>query len=105
MSLLDDEDFPHADVTIGTKLGRGPRGDVFAAPVNRTVIIEDGRQLVRDADGEQVVSSTTLFDRLDQAAIYTPGSKVAVGDRTAHVITARRRDLDPDVAHLEIALT
>ena len=105
MNLVDDPEFPHAGVTVETRTGHGPRGDQFASPVTRTVIVEDGRQLVRDATGEQVVSETTLYDRLDAASLYAVGSKVAVGNRTARVIVAKRRERDDDVEHVEVALT
>jgi hypothetical protein len=106
MSLLDDPDFAHTDVQVQTRTGAGPRGDQYAAPVTRSVIVEDGRKQVRDSNGALTVSETTLFDHLDQVGLYAVGSRVTVHDRTALVIAAKRRELgDPDIDHLEIAVT
>lgn len=98
-------DFTTTDVTLATRTGDGARGPVYANPVTRTVFVEDGRKLVRDQAGEQVVSETTLYDAPDAADLYTSGSKATVNGRPTTVITARRRAMgDPDVDHTEIAL-
>jgi hypothetical protein len=105
-TLLLDGDIQLSTVTVATRTGSGARGAVFATPVTRTVFVEDGRKLVRDEAGEQVVSETTLFDALAAADVYPAGTKVTVNGRAALVIVAKRRALgDPDVDHLEVALT
>lgn len=104
--ILLDGDITLTDITLATRTGQGARGPVYADDATRTVFVEDGRKLVRDQAGEQVVSESTLFDTVDSADLYTAGSKVTVNGRPALVIVAKRRVMgDPDVDHTEIALT
>ncbi|WP_076260869.1 hypothetical protein [Intrasporangium flavum] len=100
------EDFQLTTVTVRTKTGSGANGDIFGASVDRDVFLEDSRKLVRDATGEQVVSETTLYADVADAAVFTPDSKVALPGRTARVLLAKRHVIgDPDVDHLEVTLT
>lgn len=85
--------------------GSGGLGDVYGDPVTVRGFADDKRRLVRDATGEQVVSETTFYCRLDTVA--PPGSRVTVNGRTVHVIQALRRDGGglPTPDHLEVVLT
>lgn len=103
------EFFVHT-VTVETYQGVGSLGDVFAAPVTVAAFVEDTRRLVRDKNGEQVVSETTLYTYLTNAALFTTNSRVTVAGapaRAARVIRQNANDggpLDlPD--HLAVALT
>ena len=48
--------------------------------------IDDKIQLVRDQEGEEVVSTATLGIALEYAAWFVPGSVVKVRDRSSRVI-------------------
>ena len=99
-------DFQPTTVAVRTKTGSGANGDIFAATVDRNVFLEDARKLVRDANGEQVVSETTLFADTADLDVFKPDSKVALPGRTARVLLAKLRVIgDPDVDHLEVTLT
>jgi hypothetical protein len=100
-------DFYIHTATVETFTGTGARGPAFAAPIAKAGFAEDGRKLVRNATGQEVVSETTWFTSLDDVALYTADSKVTVNGRTARVIIAKRRDLGalgPEVSHLEVNL-
>lgn len=72
-------------------LGAGPAGAVLAAPDTITCMVEDARRLVRDDNGREVVSETTIYHQLSDAEIPAE-SEVDVNGRTTTVIKARRCD-------------
>lgn len=95
-------------VTVATRTGSGAYGDVFAAPVAVPCLIDDKRTLVRDiGTGQQVVSSSTVYAQVDQAAAFTPGSQVTYNGRTATVITVNVADGGglPTPDHVAVSLT
>lgn len=94
-------------VSVETKTGSGAYGDVYAAPVNVACWLEPKRRLVRDKDGQEVLSSSFLSCDVAHAAVFTPDSKVTNAAVTAYVVgvntfTSGALEL-PD--HLEIDLT
>jgi hypothetical protein len=94
-------------VSVQTYQGTGAQGDVFAAAVVVPGWLEDKRRIVRDKDGQEVVSSSQFSCDVTHLAKFTPDSKVALPNRTAFVIgvasyTSSALEL-PD--HLEIDLT
>lgn len=109
MSADDLADFYVHTATVQTKTGTGSRGDIFApasAPI--PCFTDDSRKLVRDKDGQQIVSESTLYTYPANATLFTPGSKVTIGTgRTAIVIRVNVNDsgdLDlPD--HVAVSLT
>jgi hypothetical protein len=118
MSAHDlDEFFVHT-ASVETWLGTGSNGDVYASPaVVIQCFADDARKLVRNANGEQVVSETTLYTTNDHVALFVEKSRVTflndpdgdgiVPSRTALVIKVNANDsgaLDlPD--HLAVTLT
>lgn len=105
MSILDS--FPSTVVSLQTNLGSSSVGTVFADPVPIPVFAEDARKNVRNSTGELTVSETTLYDdNVANAALWAGGSKVTVNGRPSLVIIVKRRIIgDPDVDHIEIAIT
>ncbi len=102
-------------VTISTYQGDGAYGAVFADPVNVRVNVDTTRKLVRDANGEQVVSDVTLAahpqTRDDQGgthdpvALFAPGSKVTVNGRDSEVIGTRAATIRGTTAWVEVTCT
>lgn len=98
-------------VTVETKTGRGSNGDVFAAPVTLSpatgngVLADDAIKLVRNANGDEVVSNTQIAGPLTIAGLFTPGSKVTTSTRTARVIAVNTADVDGLPEHVVINLT
>lgn len=101
-------------VQVATRLGSDSSGDIEADPVDVACYIEESTRLVRDANGEEVVSSTRLIAAIDAAPTVPPvagqfsvNSTVTVNGRDATVITAARRDgVGPARCwHVEVSLT
>lgn len=101
-------------VSVETLLGSGAYGDVWADPVDIACFINDTTKMTRNAQGDEVVSSTTLYAPLttspDQPATagqFAPGSRVTVQGRTALVLSAARRDSagPARIWHTEVTLT
>ncbi|MGA5764479.1 hypothetical protein [Nonomuraea bangladeshensis] len=84
--------------------GEGPLGPEFAEQVVERAFIAEKRRMVRDAEGSEVVSETTVIMRLD--AVCPAGSRVTVNGRTTYVIVSARQDGGglPTPDHLEVAL-
>ncbi len=102
-----DEFWVHT-VSVETLIGTGAYGDVHAEPVTVSCFVEDKRRLVRNNDGKEVVSETTLYGPVERSLVWTPGSLVTLpSGRVATVITPASHtsgDLDlPD--HAEASLT
>ena len=103
--MLDD--FYVHTVSVETKTGSGAYGDVYAAPADVPCWLEPKRRLVRNKDGQEVLSSSFLSCDVAHAPKFEPDSKVTHDGRTAYVIgvntfTSGPLEL-PD--HLEIDLT
>ena len=81
--------------------------DTFAAPVNVACFAEETRRLVRDKDGEQVVSESTLYTFPITGPLFAPDSRVTLNGMVSRVIRKSVHDsgdLDlPD--HTAVALT
>lgn len=54
--------------------------------------LQDGNQLVRDGEGAEVVSTTTVYGPLTSADLFVVGSKVTANGRTSRVLTLGRFD-------------
>ena len=98
-------------VTVETRKGAGPKGDVYAAPVTlgpqteNGVLVDDSVKLVRNSDGDEVVSNTQIAGPLSILPLFTPGSKVTTATRTARVISANLADVAGLPQHVVVTLT
>lgn len=107
--MSDLDDFMVHAVVLRPFSGMGSHGAVLAAARTRRCFVDGKRRLVRDRDGAQVISETTLYDTdLGAEALYKPRGQVTLpSGQVATVIACHRRDggaLDlPD--HLEVNLT
>ena len=106
--MSDLADFWVHTVTVRTLTGSGGMGDTYAASTQLVGFVDDKRRLVRAPDATQVISESTYFGPVENAAALTPGSEVTLpSGRVATVITAAARTapgLDlPE--HVEAALT
>jgi hypothetical protein len=94
-------------ISVQPYLGAGPSGAVYGEAFTRRAYVEDKRQLVRDAAGDEVISETTVYTNPGPQEI-PPKSKVTVpSGRTSLVITANRREgaMHGHRDHLEVTLT
>lgn len=92
-------------VTIEPYAGQGGNGPTYGAAVLVRCFREDARKMVRNAQGEQVVSETTCYCPVGTVA--PPLSRVTVGSRVAYVINTKDRDGGglPTPDHVEVVLT
>jgi hypothetical protein len=97
-------------VTIAAYLGEGAYGPEYDTPVTGVLaFVADKRRLVRDRNGDEVVSETTVI--LKPGTVCPPESTVTVWpgtsrERTSRVITASDHDGGglPTPDHVELAL-
>lgn len=106
-SVGDLDEFYIHTVSVETFEGTGAYGDVYSEPVEVVGWLEDRRKLVRDKDGQEVVSSSMFMCDNEHLDKFTPDSRVTLPRRTASVIgvgdfNSGALEL-PD--HLEIDLT
>lgn len=80
---------PHT-VTVEPFVGDGAYGPVYGDPATVRCLIDDTRRMVRDTDGVEVVSETTLFADVD--ANVPVQSKVTVRGRDTWVIATKVQD-------------
>lgn len=95
-------------VSVEKYLGKSGNGvDLFDAAVSRTGFLDDERQLILSATGDQIVSESTFFTWLPDVDMYALGSKVTFNGVTALVLKAKRRDSGPLGLpdHLEVSLS
>lgn len=93
-------------VTVEPYQGTGAYGDIYGPAVQVRAIVDAGRRLVRDADGREVTSETTLYAPLSTVA--PAGSRITLANgTTSTVIAAKPRDGGslPVPSHLEVVLT
>ncbi|WP_435109925.1 hypothetical protein [Nocardiopsis synnemataformans] len=96
------------DITVEPHLGSGAHGSVYGAPVTVRALMDAKRRRIRDTEGDEVISETTLRVRLDVAQHFATGSRVTLPDGTMPtVIRADRHDgrQMPVPSHLEVSLT
>ncbi|OYO16633.1 hypothetical protein CGZ93_17895 [Enemella dayhoffiae] len=100
---------PHS-VTVEMHEGAGAYGDTYSAPVALACWRKETRQLVRDKNGDEVVSEAQLRLRPDEEgrdveALFVPDSRVTLDSgRITYVIGAGRRDGLGFWDHVEVTL-
>ena len=73
-------------VTFELYLGDGAFGPIYGDPVTVLGKVSATRQLVRDSNGEEVVSEATVYVHPDDADPCVPGSRVTIATRKSLVI-------------------
>ncbi|MEV4749074.1 hypothetical protein AB0K21_22070 [Streptosporangium sp. NPDC049248] len=103
MTAIPDFMFRHVAV-VEPLVGEGAYGPVYGPQVSEPCLADDKRQLVRDANGLEVVSDTTVYFK--PGVVCPPGSRVTVNGRTSTAITSLVRDGGglPTPDHVEVAL-
>ncbi|AWN03630.1 hypothetical protein PBI_JACE_8 [Gordonia phage Jace] len=94
-------------VTVQRHKGEGAYGPVFETAVPVMAAIDDKARMVRNADGVEVVSSTTVA--MPATTPYIPvGSLLTLppqyGEREARVIACTVADGGTDADHLQVNL-
>ena len=94
-------------VTVSPLLGTTAYGPQHGTPVDRKAMVDEKRTLVRDQDGQEVVSEATIYLRRQFLGDFPPNSRVTLpSGRTSTVITCADRS-DGGLGswqHLEVKL-
>lgn len=108
MSAADEiAEFYQQTVSVETYASTGAFGPNYATAVPVLCLVVDSYKSVRGANGEEVNSSAVLTTRPENAALFTPNSRVTIDARTAFVIStsvSQAGTLDLP-AHCRVALT
>jgi hypothetical protein len=92
-------------IVVEAFLGAGSFGPTYAAAVTVRALVERKRRLVRNGEGDEVISETTVRARL--GLVCPPQSRVALEDGTvSYVIASGPHDGHglPVPSHLEVTL-
>jgi len=99
--------FYQQTVSVEPFTGAGSNGDTFATAQNVVGFYDGARKLVRDSDGEQVVSSSTFYTEPENAAAFTVNSRVTYKTAVSRVLGIEYHESGslglPD--HIAVSLT
>lgn len=96
-------------ITVEPLLGDGPYGEQYGPPVEVPCWLDSKRRLVRNADGDEVVSETTAYCRMDRELLFPTDSRVTLpgpAETKVYVISTQRHD-DAGLGawqHLEVTM-
>lgn len=88
--MINNRMLPHT-ATIQIRTGEGAYGPAYSDPIQVQCFIKKETSLVRNALGEEVVSSAKVWLNLTSQDI-TPESLFTLGDRTYRVLTVLVND-------------
>lgn len=98
-------------VTVEPFQGSGAYGEIFAAPVilapPNGCWVDNARKVVRNKDGIEVVSETTIATSTANFPLFPPDSRVTINGVVSRVIKANNGDsgsLNLPTDHLEVNL-
>lgn len=96
---------PHT-VQVETYLGDKAYGDAYKPAQTVRCSVDDRRQLIRAASGDEVVSETSLRTSLTNAPKFTLESRVTVNGRRTFVLATSRHELgqQSEADHLRVNL-
>ena len=80
-------------VAVETYSGESAYGPMYGPSVSVRCNIDPTRRLVRAAGGSEAVSEATLYVHPDDAASFTPQSRVTISGRTSWVLTLSEQSL------------
>jgi hypothetical protein len=89
-------------VTVEPYTGTNGRGQAtFGPKVEVAGYLDGARRMVRSSDGEETISSSTLYTALENAALFPLESRVTSGAIVAHVLQVNPFDTAGVIAHVE----
>lgn len=92
-------------VSVETFAGDTGVGPTYADAASVTCNADTGRKLVRDREGNEVISELTLHVPYSDEAKFTPESKVTYSSRISRVIIASTKTYKGTVAYVEVSCT
>ena len=92
-------------VAVETWTGEGAYGPVYADPVDIVCNVDSTRRLVRNANGEEVVSEFTLQAKRADEATCAPESRVTIAGRVSTVLAVSPKQFRGQVVYVKVACT
>lgn len=92
-------------VSVETYSGESGYGPLYAAAVSVVCNVQSSRKLVRNSSGDEVVSETTLHVAPDDAAAFTPETRVTISSKVSTVITSSPKTYRGEVVYIEVTCT
>lgn len=92
-------------ITVEAYSGEGGDGTLYEPPVTVLGKVAYMRQQVRDAVGEETVSEVTAYLHPDDAAPFTPDSRVTIDGRLSTVITAGAQGRPGEAVQVKVTCT
>lgn len=89
-------------VSVETYGGDGAYGPVYAAAKAIQCNIEAARRLVRNANGDQVVSEATLYVHPYDAAAFIAESLVTIDGRASRILAASSQTFRGRTSYLKV---
>lgn len=80
-----DRDFMLHTVQVETYRGAGPTGDLYDAPVNVVGLYDAGLSEQKEAGGTELVERSSFYGSQEDAAKFTPKSRVTYSGRLSLV--------------------
>ena len=90
-------------VAVETWTGEGAYGPVYAASANKTCNVDSTRRLVRNSDGEEVVSEFALHVAPADEAAFVPESRVTIASRVSTVLAVSPKQFRGQVVYVKVA--
>ncbi len=78
-------------ITVQSLQGSGAYGSRYGIPAPVVCFVDDGAKLVRNAAGEEVVASATIYAPAADAALFVANSQVTLRGRTTTVVAVAAR--------------
>lgn len=96
-------DMMGSTVAVETYSGDSAYGPIYAASANVTCDVDATRRLVRNSNGDEVISELTLRVNAADDAKFTPESRVTVSSRVSTVLAVSPQDYKGTIAYVEVA--
>lgn len=90
-------------VAVETWTGEGAYGPVYAASANKACNVDATRRLVRNGNGDEVISELTLHVRAADEAAFVPKTRVTIASRVSTVLAVSPKAYKGQVAYVKVA--
>lgn len=90
-------------VDVETYAGESAYGPLYKLGVSASCNVDSRRRLVRNPNGLEVVSETTLIVHPDDVALFTPESRVTIAERQSSVLLVKPHTFRGKLLHVEVA--
>ena len=90
-------------VAVETYSGESAYGPIYATSVNVTCNVDTTRRLVRNANGDEVLSEFTIHVPAADEAKFTPESRVTIASKVSTVLAVSPKAYKGQVVYVKAA--